>query len=150
MAAVTWQAFVETQLLASKACAQACIISAEDGVPWAYSKGFVPRRYPAQITQDDGAEVPIEVDERVLLSRLMATGAKGPEGLRINAKKYMVVRTIPSPLTIYGKVPQGGACFTRTEKAIVIGTYQEGVSSGPGACNVAVEKLGEYLREKGY
>ena len=150
MADVTWQAFVETQLLASNACAQACILSAEDGMPWAYSADFVPRRYPAQVMQDDGTEVPTDIDERKLLSQLMLTGSKGPEGLRINAKKYMVVRTTPSPLTIYGKVPQGGACLTRTEKTIVIGTYQEGVSSGPGACNVAVEKLGEYLREKGF
>ena len=34
----------------------------------------------------------------------MATGHKGPQGLRINGVKFVVTRTQPDPLVVYGKV----------------------------------------------
>ena len=61
------------------------------------------------------------------------------------------VRATPggSGCTVYAKKPGGGLCATATESAIVIGTYEDGKSNGVGACNIAVETLGEYLRSRG-
>jgi hypothetical protein len=33
----------------------------------------------------------------------METGKKGPQGLRFNGEKYMVLRTTPEPVTVIGK-----------------------------------------------
>jgi hypothetical protein len=39
----SWQAFVDTQLLANNMCGGACIISGLDAVPWAISPDFMVR-----------------------------------------------------------------------------------------------------------
>ena len=145
------QAFVESQLLHKQSCADAVILNRADGVPWAHSADFEPRAYPAAVMAEDGTESTVAIDERKLLVALLATGRKGAEGLRVNGQKFMVVRTQGegSGCTVYGKKPGGGLCATATETAIVLGTYEDGKSNGVGACNIAVETLGEYLRAKG-
>jgi hypothetical protein len=81
----------------------------------------------------------------------------------------MVQRTQPDPLVIYGKkvtyMPKlpsclfcsfqkgGGCCLTKTNKCIIIGTYEGGGMGAPPEkfdCDSAVEKLGEYLREQNF
>ena len=94
----------------------------------------------------------------------MQTGKKGPQGLRFNGEKFMVLRTTPEPVTVIGKkvgaraLPfppcmtcvclktKGGICITRTAKCIVVGTFDENLDQTAGVCNIAVEKLGDYLR----
>ena len=41
---------------------------------------------------------------------------------------------------------KGGICITRTAKCIVVGTFDENLDQTAGVCNIAVEKLGDYLR----
>jgi profilin len=42
----------------------------------------------------------------------------------------------------------GGITIKKTNQALVIGIYGEGIA--PGQCNTLVEGLGDYLMEQGY
>jgi len=44
----------------------------------------------------------------------------------------------------------GGACLTKTTHTIIVGTWLQEKGQSASNCNAAVEKLGEYLREKGF
>lgn len=54
----------------------------------------------------------------------------------------------PDDNTIIVKKGAGGASITRTQQAILIGEYGEGVSGGEN--NVTVTGLADYLRSVGY
>jgi len=52
--------------------------------------------------------------------------------------------------TLYLKRSKGGAAVTVTERAIVIGTWQEGTATTAPACNQVIEELGKHLRDHKY
>ena len=67
-------------------------------------------------------------------------------GMCGSAAQYMIIGGDPGEV-IRGKFGQGGLTIKRTNSAIVIGIYGEGVQ--PGDCNVIVENMGDYLQAQG-
>ncbi|XP_019376388.1 PREDICTED: profilin-4 isoform X2 [Gavialis gangeticus] len=67
------------------------------------------------------------------------------EGLYFKEKQYRCVRA--DEYSIYTKKQDGGLVAVKTKLYIVVGTYSEGMY--PSVCVEAVEKLADYLREKG-
>jgi profilin len=67
-------------------------------------------------------------------------------GLHIGGEKYMMIAGEPGEV-LRGKKGTCGCTIKKTDSAIVIGIYGEGVT--PGECNVAVETLGDYLKDSG-
>ena len=80
-------------------------------------------------------------------SRGAASGQRHAFGLRVNRKKYMVLR-MDGGLT-YGKAPRSGCCLAATpgKVAVVVGVFDEDKGQSAGGCNVAVERLAAYLGE---
>ena len=146
---MSWQDYVDTQLVATGQIHEAALVGL-DGSLWASTPGFALSSYNATVTNEDGSEHETLVNEAGDVSSFMTTGSKPSAGLRVNGDKYMVLRTIPDPMTVYGKKPKGGICITKTNQCIIIGTYSEEASQTSGGCNLAVENLGDYLRSSGY
>ena len=76
-----WQDLIEQQLVVANQCFEACILSKLNGVPWACSPGFIPRRYEATVTNDDGSEAEATIDEAANLAAWVATGTAPAHGL---------------------------------------------------------------------
>jgi len=126
-------------------------MSAVDGSIWASTPDFTARQYKAFVTTEEGEEKEADINEQTLLTKYIKTGQKPPEGLRMNQKKYMVLRTEPEPLTIYGK--QGAllnCCVTKTNHVVIFGTCDKTKGHDAGGLNTAIEKIADYLRLHGY
>eukprot|EP00743_Colponemidia_sp_Colp-15_P000223 GILK01000260.1.p1 GENE.GILK01000260.1~~GILK01000260.1.p1 ORF type:complete len:151 (+),score=19.83 GILK01000260.1:74-526(+) len=150
---MSWQDFVSTQLIANGACAEGAILSAADGSVWATSNPtFAPQTYAHPQEQDDGSVVSLNVNEGQELAGLFNNNGKpvGKAGLRFNGNKYYVVQYFPDTQTVYAKTNKGGACFSKTNQTIVVGTWSEDRKQTGGACNGNVERLAEYLRNSSY
>jgi profilin len=77
-------------------------------------------------------------------------GFKDPSGLTsggiyLGGVKYLAISTLPE--VIRGKKGQEGVTISKTNSALVIGIYGEGVQPADG--NLLVEKLADYLINQG-
>ena len=120
---------------------EALIVSSEDGSLWAcHPENFCPRAYLANITVEDGSEKETFVNEAENLAYIGKTLKKPEAGFRINHQKYMIVRALERGTqddglkTIYFKRPSGGGCLCVTNKAIIIGTFDESVGQSSPLC----------------
>lgn len=83
----------------------------------------------------------------------LAAGISDPSkfqtgGVHVGGIRYMFLRMNPDGTAVYGKKGPAGVCVYKSTQAVVIGMYSEGMQ--PGQCNVAVEKVGDYLKGAGY
>ena len=69
-------------------------------------------------------------------------GSVAASGIRIGDKKFISIGGIPGEC-LRGRKGAGGCTIKKTNTAMVIGLYDEGVQGGD--CNVIVENLGDYL-----
>eukprot|EP00518_Triparma_eleuthera_P003906 CAMPEP_0182462044 /NCGR_PEP_ID=MMETSP1319-20130603/6441_1 /TAXON_ID=172717 /ORGANISM="Bolidomonas pacifica, Strain RCC208" /LENGTH=152 /DNA_ID=CAMNT_0024661417 /DNA_START=43 /DNA_END=501 /DNA_ORIENTATION=- len=152
---MSWQAYVDTQLIATGAVSEALMASAADGSLWAGTPEFLLRAYNTPVTQEDGSEVGTDVNEATDLVSFMTTGVKPAAGFRVNGTKYMVLRSGAEvaegiSFAVYGKHAKTGLCAVKTAQCIIVGTYNEDNGQTGGACNTAVENLARYLIENGF
>ncbi|PKI85348.1 profilin, required for normal timing of actin polymerization in response to thermal stress [Malassezia vespertilionis] len=126
---MSWQGYVDTNLVGTGKVSQAAIIGLKGGV-WASSAGFTisPEEQQAAIS---GFDEP---------SPLQANG------IHVNGKKYLALQA--NPRSIYGKVGGDGVCMVKTNQAVLIGAYQSPIL--PGDANKVVEGLADYLISVGY
>lgn len=124
--------YIDKQLIATAGVKEAIIVSAEDGALWAsHPEDFVPRAYPATIALEDGTEQEEMVNEAENLAYVGKHLKKPKTGLRINHQKFLIVRAMETGIegdglkTIYFKRPGGGGCLCVTNKAIIIGTFED-------------------------
>eukprot|EP00286_Rhodomonas_abbreviata_P020363 CAMPEP_0181306642 /NCGR_PEP_ID=MMETSP1101-20121128/10419_1 /TAXON_ID=46948 /ORGANISM="Rhodomonas abbreviata, Strain Caron Lab Isolate" /LENGTH=124 /DNA_ID=CAMNT_0023412733 /DNA_START=139 /DNA_END=513 /DNA_ORIENTATION=+ len=124
---MSWQAYVDDQLIGTRKVNKAAIIGL-DGNIWAQSAGFnLP---PAE-------------------GQAIAAASKAPNPampIILLGNKFMVLRA--EDPSIYCRKDSDGACITKTNQCVILGMY--GTDMQAGECNVAVEKLADYLREQGY
>ena len=91
------------------------------------------------------------INEATGMVQAATTGTSPAGGFRINGTKYMIVRkNNDAGWTLYGKRPKGGMCMVATQQCIIVGTFDEAKGQTGGACNLAVEGLGDYLKSVGY
>jgi profilin len=109
----------------------AAAIIGHDGNVWAQSATF--------------PELKLEEIEK-LLNGFEDISTLAQNGLFLGGAKYMVLQGDPG-IVIRGKKGPGGCTVRKTNSALVIGLYDEPCT--PGECNIAVEKLGEYLSDQG-
>ncbi|KAL0487562.1 profilin [Acrasis kona] len=126
---MSWQNYVDSNLVGTGNFTQGAIVGIQGGV-WAATPGFT-------------------VGNNEILT--LANGFKNPDSVRTNApmvagNKYMVVKA--DDRSIYGKLGKGGFCAVKTNQAIVIGVYGEGIQ--PGNAATSIEKLADYLIENSY
>merc|ERR1711916_114605 len=126
---MSWQAYVDDQLLGSKQVTKAIIIGNADGAKWA-ANGL-------ELQGDEAAKLIAGFSDP---TSLLASG------LYIGGVKYMTIRADDN--SVYGKKGQEGIVCAKTNQAIVIGHYNDQIQ--PGQCTLVVEKLADYLRGVNY
>lgn len=105
-------------------------IIGHDGSVWAQSSSF------PQFKAEEISAIMKDLDE---------PGSLAPTGLHLGGTKYMVIQGEPGSV-VRGKKGAGGITVKKTEKAVIIGIYDEPLT--PGQCNMVVERLGDYLIEQ--
>ena len=126
---MSWQAYVDTNLVGTKMIAKAAIFGL-DGNKWATSPGL-------NITSDEAKK---------LLAAFKDPSAIRASGLYLATVKYLALKC--DDRSIYAKQGANGAVCVKTGKCVLIGIYDDKVQ--PGQASNVVEKLADYLIESGY
>ncbi|KAI9317459.1 profilin [Dichotomocladium elegans] len=126
---MSWQTYVDNNLVGTGFVSQAAIYGT-NGSKWATSPGF---------------ELSATEVNEIITGFSNADSVRGA-GVHMNGDKYYVLRA--DERSIYGKKQSDGCCIVKTNQAILIGIYKEGVQ--PGQCTKVVENLADYLISVGY
>ncbi|KAJ1914545.1 profilin, required for normal timing of actin polymerization in response to thermal stress [Mycoemilia scoparia] len=126
---MSWQSFVDTNLVGTGQISQAAICGLDGGV-WAKSPGF-----------------DVKIDE----VKKLVEGYNKPEditasGFTINGEKYFTLQA--TDRSIYGRRGASGAVCVKSNKAVIISLYGENVEAG-NVVNVT-EKLCDYFIQLQY
>ncbi|KAL2159912.1 hypothetical protein VTH06DRAFT_2045 [Thermothelomyces fergusii] len=134
---MSWQAYVDSSLVASGHIDKACIASAAGDSVWATSPGFT--------VKDD--------ELKNIATILEQTGKGGPavdkafsEGVHVAGERYVAFNV--EDKHIYGRQGKSGVCIVKTNQAIIIGHYGENVQAGNAT--QTVQALADYLAKSGY
>ncbi|KAJ3563980.1 hypothetical protein NP233_g8591 [Leucocoprinus birnbaumii] len=121
---MSWQTYVDSNLLGSGKVAKAAILGQQGGV-WAQSAGFEisPTEQKAII---DGFSKPEQVQAN---------------GVRVANEKYMTIQA--NPRSIYGKKQADGIVIVKTKQAILVAVYLAPIQAAEAT--PVVEKLADYL-----
>ncbi|PVU96519.1 hypothetical protein BB561_001123 [Smittium simulii] len=126
---MSWQAYIDGNLLASQAISQAAIHGL-DGSLWATSTDF--KMSPEEI--------------KVLISSFSDPSNIRSSGLYANGQKYFALNC--NDRSIYGKKESSGIICVKSKSCVIIGAYNEMIQ--PGQATIVVEKLADYLISCGY
>lgn len=126
---MSWQSYVDDQLLATKVVTKA-VIAGHDGSIWAASEGF-------KVSQEDVKKILANFDNSEALAL---------NGVSVAGTKYMYLSS--TDRVIRAKRGTSGIHVMKTVQAVIICQYEDPVV--PEQCAVVTEKLGEYLITVGY
>ncbi|KAK9720931.1 profilin, required for normal timing of actin polymerization in response to thermal stress [Basidiobolus ranarum] len=126
---MSWQAYVDQNLVGTGAITMAAIYGAQGGV-WAASPNFALQ----------GNEF------NDLLRAYQDPSGIRANGLYVAGKKYFALNA--DSRSIYGKQGAGGVICVKTAQAILICLYGDGVA--PGEATKVVESLADYFISVGY
>ncbi|KAI3624118.1 profilin, required for normal timing of actin polymerization in response to thermal stress [Malassezia furfur] len=126
---MSWQGYVDTNLVGTGKVSKAAIIGLKGGV-WATSPGF-------NISPEEQQAIVKGLDDPAPLQA---------NGIYANGKKFLTLQA--NPRSIYGKSGGDGLCVVKTNQAVLIGAYESPLL--PGDANKVVEGLADYLISVGY
>jgi len=126
---MSWQSYVDDQLLATKTVSQA-VICGHDGNIWAASAGF-------------NATV---AELKSIATNFGNTDTLAMSGLTVGGTRFMFLSA--SDRVMRGKKGTSGLHIMKTAQAILVSVYHEPIVAEQ--CAVTTEKLGEYLISVGY
>jgi len=126
---MSWQSYVDDQLLATKMVSQAAICG-HDGNIWATSTGFA-------VTAAELKHLSTNFGNMDVLPM---------SGLTLAGTKYMFLSA--NDRVMRGKKGTSGVHIMKTVQAIIVSVYAEPIV--PEQCANTTEKLGEYLISVGY
>jgi len=126
---MSWQQYIDDQLLATKQVKEAVILG-HDGNVWAASQDF-------SVTPEELKKI---VDDYNSVDTLAQSG------LTVAGTRYMYISS--NDKVVRAKKGTGGLHLVKTVQAIIIASYAEPVTAEQ--CAVVTEKLGDYLVSVGY
>jgi len=126
---MSWQSYVDDQLLATKLVSKAAICG-HDGNIWAASAGF-------GVT---AAEL------KTIATSFGDTNTLAMNGVKANGVKYMFLSA--NDKVIRAKKGTSGLHVMKTVQAVILSVYEEPIVAEQ--CATVTEKLGEYLISVGY
>ncbi|KAI4108433.1 MAG: hypothetical protein L6R37_001037 [Teloschistes peruensis] len=130
---MSWQAYVDTSLVASGNIDKAAIFNSEGSSVWASSSGFTikPEEIKAVVTS---------FDDKSTVKKVQS------EGFHIANEKFFTLKS--DERSLYGKKGKEGVAIVKTLQAILVAHYPESVQAGVAANTV--EQLADYLISVGY
>lgn len=126
---MSWQAYVDTNLIGTGKVSQAAILGQQGGV-WATSSGF-------NLSPDE---------QKAVIAAYTNPEAVRATGIRLAGQKYFTLQA--NERSIYGKKGTDGCVLVKTKQAILVAVSKEPIQAQE-AINV-VEALGDYLISVGY
>ncbi|KAF8638456.1 hypothetical protein AX17_002190 [Amanita inopinata Kibby_2008] len=126
---MSWQAYVDTNLVGSGRVTKAAILGLQGGV-WASSAGFT-------LSPEE---------QKAVVSAYANQGRTQSSGLRLAGNKYFTLSV--NDRSIYLKKAADGAVIVKTKQAILVGLYSAPIQA-PEATPI-VENLADYLISVGY
>eukprot|EP00689_Sawyeria_marylandensis_P000894 EC820375.1.p1 GENE.EC820375.1~~EC820375.1.p1 ORF type:complete len:127 (+),score=69.28 EC820375.1:44-424(+) len=121
-----WEAYIN-MLIDSKFCTKAGIFGL-DGKEWAKTKDWA-----------------IKQEEIDYISAILTGKEKNiKESPKILGEKCIILKQDED--SIYAKKGKSGFCATKTKLGFIIGWYDDPIV--PGRCNLQVQKVCDYLKEK--
>ncbi|KAL8729962.1 MAG: hypothetical protein Q9166_004407 [cf. Caloplaca sp. 2 TL-2023] len=130
---MSWQAYVDSSLVATGNIDKAAIFNSEGTSVWASSPGFTVAPAEIKVVVNSFAD---NSDVKKVQS----------EGFHIAAEKFFTLKS--DERSLYGKKGKEGVVIVKTHQAILVAHYPESVQ--PGAAANTVEQLGDYLISVGY
>jgi len=126
---MSWQAYVDDNLVGSKKISRAAILGLQGGV-WAISPGWSlsPEEQTAAIKACDNRE---------------QTQASG---IRLAGVKYFTLQATDKQ--VYGKKAADGCVIVKTNQAVLVAVYAAPIQQTEAT--IVVEGLGDYLRSVNY
>ncbi|KAK0643562.1 profilin [Cercophora newfieldiana] len=133
---MSWQAYVDSSLVATGHIDKAAIISAAGDSVWASSPAFT-----------------LKPEEMKAIVAILGDAGKGPavdkafgEGVYIAGERFVAFNI--EDRHIYGRHGRTGIIIVKTGQAILVGHYGENVQAGNAT--QTVEALADYLIKAGY
>ncbi|KAL5274863.1 hypothetical protein ACFFRR_001103 [Megaselia abdita] len=126
---MSWQEYVDNQLLASQ-CVSKAAIAGHDGNVWAQSAGF-------NVTKDELSKIADGFENQDILTS---------GGVTLAGQRYIYLSG--SDRVIRAKLGRSGVHCMKTQQAIIVSIYEDPVQ--PQQAASVVEKLGDYLITCGY
>jgi profilin len=126
---MSWQSYVDDQLLATKVVTKA-VIAGHDGSIWAASEGF-------KISTEDIKKLLVNFENRDTLAQ---------NGVTVAGTRYIYLSSTDRVLR--ARKGNSGVHVMKTVQAVIICQYEEPVV--PEQCAAVTEKLGEYLITVGF
>ncbi|GJQ12398.1 hypothetical protein GpartN1_g4354.t1 [Galdieria partita] len=126
---MSWQVYVDQQLLGSGRVKEAAICSL-DGNIWARSAGF----------QASTEEL------KKLIATFQQTQEAAQNGIFLGNKKYFFLRSTED--TVYGKWGEDGFVAMQTNMCLIVAIFTKPVSAAE--CATAVGRIVDYLKSAGY
>ncbi|XP_023175125.1 profilin [Drosophila hydei] len=126
---MSWQDYVDNQLLASQCVNKACI-AGHDGNIWAQSSGF-------EVTKEELAKLISGFDQQDLLTS---------NGVTLAGQRYIYLSG--TDRVVRAKLGRSGVHCMKTTQAVIVSIYEDPVQ--PQQAASVVEKLGDYLITCGY
>ncbi|KAI0674222.1 profilin [Trametes maxima] len=126
---MSWQAYVDSNLVGSGKISKAAIIGLAGGV-WASSSGYT-------LSADE---------QKAIISSFNNADEARAHGIRLAGQKFLTLRA--DERSIYGKKAADGAILVKTKQAVLVAEYTAPVQA-PEATPV-VESLADYLIGVGY
>jgi len=126
---MSWQAYVDDQLMSTKMVTHA-VICGHDGNIWAQSTGFS-----------------VTVEElKGLISKFGNTDSMAQSGIKVAGTKYMYLSSTDK--VIRAKKGTSGVHVIKTTQTYIVCVYKEPIV--PEQAASVTEKLGEYLIQVGF
>jgi profilin len=126
---MSWQDYVDNQLMASH-CIKHATIAGLDGGIWAKSENF-------EVAKEELAKLVQGFDKKELLTS---------GGVTLASQRYIYLSG--TDCVIRAKLGKMGVHCMKTNQAVIVAVYEEPVQ--PQQAASIVEKLGEYLMQHGY
>ncbi|CAN7996800.1 unnamed protein product [Ixodes hexagonus] len=130
---MSWQAYVDNQILNQVSCKVAAIAGLTDGAIWA---------------KHEEPNMTITQQELKTIADTMRTNPTvfNESGVRLGGEKYICINAEPS--LVRARKGSSALIAVATNTCLLIAATTDGVS--PGTLNTVVEKLGDYLRANNY
>jgi len=126
---MSWQDYVDSHLVGTGKVKKAAILGQQGGV-WATSDGY-------ELSAQEQAAV---------LDAFDNPGEARASGIRLAGTKYIILNA--DDQSVHGKASADGFVLARTRQAVLVTEYIAPIQHQEAFD--AVEKLADYLREKGY
>ncbi|EGN94506.1 hypothetical protein SERLA73DRAFT_188444 [Serpula lacrymans var. lacrymans S7.3] len=126
---MSWQAYVDNNLIGSGKVSKAAILGLAGGV-WASSSGYTIA--PAE--------------QKAIVESFKNPVAAQASGVRIIGQKFFTLQA--NDRSIYGKKQADGCVLVKTKQAVLVTEYITPIQAGE--CTTVVEGLADYLISVGY